>query len=80
MTGNYNKATMTSANADNESTFPTHSQISANRSATFPGCCSGGTQFGVAMIALGFEAAVLQDPPEPVTPEMSPEALARLIS
>ena len=44
------------------------------------GCTSGNDDFDVDLMALGFEATRVQDPPEPVTPDMSPEALARLLS
>lgn len=44
------------------------------------GCSSAGDDFDIDFMALGFEAPRVQEPPEPVTPDMSPEVLARLIS
>jgi hypothetical protein len=45
------------------------------------GCSSGdGDFFDIDRMALGFEATRVQEPPGPVTPDMSPDALARLIS
>jgi hypothetical protein len=44
------------------------------------GCCSGNDDFDIDAMALGFEVTRVQEPPETVTPDMSADALARLLS
>jgi hypothetical protein len=65
---------------DMEAAYAGNRQHTACRPAPFGSGMSGSGEGRQGMMALGFEAAIVQDPPEPVTPEMPVESLARLIS